>query len=58
MGSDTVCFRSYDKIFGWSQDYPEQGITAVVVEKLSNYASKGIKTMDDLIDYLFYVVKP
>jgi len=56
-GSDTVNMRSWDPIRGWSVDYPEQGIFAVWSEKLSDYAKVGIKTMDDLIEYLYWVVK-
>lgn len=54
MGSDTVNLRSRDE-WGWSQDWPEIGLTGVWSEKLSEYARYGVKTMDQLIDYLFYV---
>jgi hypothetical protein len=56
MGSDTVNIRTRDG-FGWAEDMIKFGVPAVQVEKLSRYASKGITTMDDLIEYLFYVVK-
>jgi hypothetical protein len=49
-GSNTVNLRLRDG-FGW------YGFMEVQVEKLSDYASKEIKTMDDLIEYLFWVVK-
>ncbi len=55
MGSDQVNMRTWDKSFGWSKDWPEDGITGVITEKLSDYASRGIRTMDDLINFLFYV---
>ena len=49
MGSDTVNLRLRDG-FGWYEYIPVQ------VERLSDYAHKGVKTMDDLIKFLFYVV--
>jgi hypothetical protein len=54
MGSDVVNYRLRDGL-GW-HNYgglmPE-----VTSEKLSDYAKVGIRSMDDLIEYLFYVVK-
>lgn len=50
MGSDTVNLRLRDDK-GWYEFHPVQ------VEKLSSYAAWGVKSMDDLIEYLFYVVK-
>lgn len=55
MGSDTVNFRSWDPKGGWDKDYPENGITAVQTERISDYAHMGIRTMDALVEYLFYV---
>lgn len=49
MGSDTVNLRLRDGL-GWFEYIPVQ------VEKLSDYASHGVKTMDDLIRYMFWVV--
>jgi hypothetical protein len=54
MGSDTINYRLRDG-FGW---YSYGGLMPeVTTEKLSMYAGMGIKSMDDLIEYLFYVVK-
>lgn len=55
MGSDTVNLRSWDPLYGWSEDYPEHGITGTWTEKISHYLKSGVKTMDDLVEYLFYV---
>lgn len=49
MGSDTVNIRLRDDFSGW--------YNLIDVEKLSSYAAWGVKSMDDLIEYLFYVVK-
>lgn len=48
-GSDTVNMRLRDGL-GWYQYIPVQ------VEKLSDYAMLGIRTMDELIEHLFWVV--
>lgn len=56
-GSNTVNMRTFDPNTGWSKDYPELGIFAVWSEKLSDYAKAGVKTMDDLIEYLYLVIK-
>jgi len=54
MGSDTINYRLRDG-FGW---YSYGGLMPeVTTEKLSDYAHAGVQTMDDLIAYLFYVVK-
>lgn len=47
-GSDTVNIRMWDKLTGW------YGV--IDVEKLSSYVADGVKTMDDLVKHLFYVV--
>lgn len=58
MGSNTVCMRTKDNKYGWSEDMTlDYGVPAVMVEKLSDYAHHGVRTMDDLVDFLFYVVK-
>lgn len=48
MCSDTVNIRLRDG-FGWFDYVPVQ------VEKLSAYAKHGVRTMDDLINHLFWV---
>lgn len=57
MGSNTVNLRMHDPKYGWQEDMIDIGVPAVIVEKLSDYASAGIRTMDDLVNHLFYVVK-
>jgi hypothetical protein len=49
MGSDTVNLKLRDGL-GWYE------YVGVVTEKLSDYAKHGVKTMDDLIQYLYWVV--
>ena len=49
-GSNTVNYRLRDGL-GWYE------FAGVQVEKLSDYLSEGVMTMDDLVEYLFYVVK-
>jgi hypothetical protein len=56
MGSNTVNITTRDES-GWARNWPDQDLFAVSVEKLSDYINAGVKTMDDLIEYLFYVVK-
>lgn len=55
MGSDSVNMTTFTPGVGWDRDYPEHGISRVHTEKLSSYIRRGIKTMDELIGYLFYV---
>jgi hypothetical protein len=50
MGSDTVNIRLRDDVVGWYE------LTGIQVEKLSDYARAGVKTMDDLIRYLYWVI--
>lgn len=49
MGSNTVNLRLRDGL-GWYEYIDVQ------VEKLSDYTKHGVKTMDDLVRYLFWVV--
>lgn len=48
MGSDSVNIRMRD---GWGWGH------MVITEKLSSYVHQGVRTMDDLIEYLYWVVK-
>lgn len=50
-GSNTVNLTTYDRLFGWNKS------VGVQVEKLSDYVSAGVKTMDDLVKHLFYVIE-